>query len=119
MKYIKHILSIILFLAFISQSSAEIIKSIKINGNNRISDDTIQVLGGINKGDDVNSNQLNLILKNLYETNFFKNIKIDFNNGILLLDVEENPIIQEVKFNGIKANKLKEFLYDNLNLKNK
>ena len=119
MNNIKNIFFVIIFFVFSTQSFADIIKEIEINGNKRISNETITVLGNINKGEDLNSNQLNIILKNLYETNFFKDIKIEFNNGKLVLNIEENPIIQEVKFNGIKASKLKDFLYDNLNLKNK
>ena len=37
--------------------------------------------------DDLDSNDLNIILKNLYETNFFKNIDIKLKNGNLLINV--------------------------------
>ena len=68
----------------------------------KITKDTILVLGKVNIEDDLDSNDLNIILKNLYETNFFKNIDIKLKNGNLLINVTENSIIQEVKFNGIK-----------------
>ena len=119
MNNIKNILFAIIIIFFSTQSVADIIKEIEINGNDRISDETILVLGNISKGENLNSNQLNIILKDLYETNFFNDIKIEFNNGKIVINIIENPIIQEVKFIGIKANKLKDFLYDNLNLKNK
>ena len=119
MNNIKNILFAIIIIFFSTQSVADIIKEIEINGNDRISNETILVLGNISKGENLNSNQLNIILKDLYETNFFNDIKIEFNNGKIVINIIENPIIQEVKFIGIKANKLKDFLYDNLNLKNK
>ena len=81
MNNIKNILFAIIIIFFSTQSVADIIKEIEINGNDRISDETILVLGNISKGENLNSNQLNIILKDLYETNFFNDIKIEFNNG--------------------------------------
>ena len=74
-------------------SNAEIIKKIEISGNDRISDDTIILFSEISINDDLNENELNLILKRLFETDFFKNINLSFNNNLLLINVEENPII--------------------------
>jgi len=42
----------------------------------------------------------------LYETNFFKNIVVNFKDQILLINVEENPIIENVNYNGIKSNRI-------------
>ena len=117
-KFKSHIILFIL-LIFFSNSKAEVINSVEINGNERIAKETILVLSNISTGDDLDEFKINEIVKNLYETNFFKNINIDLKNGVLTINVEENPIIQEIKFNGIKQEKLKEFIYDNLNLKNK
>ena len=49
---------------------------------------------------------MNTILKNLYETNFFKNVNVEFKNNILLIKILENPIIETINYNGIKSNKL-------------
>ncbi len=119
MKKFKFLIIISVLFLSTFYSKAEIIKDIIISGNERITKDTILVLGKVNIEDDLDSNDLNIILKNLYETNFFKNIDIKLKNGNLLINVTENSIIQEVKFNGIKKKELQEFLYDNLNLKNK
>ena len=50
------------------------------------------------------------MLNDLYETNFFKNITINFKEQILLIAVEENPIIEVVNYNGIKSNKILELI---------
>ena len=76
------------------------------------------MFGKVNLNDDLNNNDLNIIIKNLYETNFFKDIKIDLNNNILKIDIVEKPIIQSIKINGIKAKKIKEPILESLNLKN-
>ena len=87
-------------------SNAEIIKKIEISGNDRISDDTIILFSEISINDDLNENELNLILKRLFETDFFKNINLSFNNNLLLINVEENPIIENINYDGIKKIKL-------------
>ena len=40
-------------------------------------------------------------------SNFFKNVSVDFNENNLVILVEENPIIENVVFNGIKSKTLK------------
>ena len=48
----------------------------KVKGNERISDETIKMFSNINIGDDIDENELNEILKKIYETNFFENVKV-------------------------------------------
>ena len=66
-------LTILVFLS-ITQSYAEIIKNIEILGNERIPDETIKMFSGVKINDDIDQQNLNEILKNLYESNFFKNV---------------------------------------------
>ena len=112
---------ILIFTIFFNTSVfADKIDSIKIIGNKRVSNETILLFSKISKNSEItNENELNNIFKNLYETNFFSDIKISFENSILTIVVEENPIIQKVEFKGIKSNKLQESVYKNLILKNK
>ncbi len=56
----------------------------------------------MNISDDINSENLNTAFKKLYETDYFKNIEINFDDGVLSIKVEENPLIQSVIINGIK-----------------
>ena len=53
-----------------------------------------------------------MIIKKLYETNFFKNINLDFSNNVLKINVEENPLIQSLVFEGIKKQSLIEKIKD-------
>ena len=117
---IKKILISIFFLIFSSSILiADEIKKIVIDGNKRITDDTIIVFSGINVGSQVNNDDLNDIVKKLYETNFFKDIKINFKQGILNLKVSENAIIQSVVFNGVKNKRILNTLEENIQLKEK
>jgi len=81
---------------------SEIIKKIEINGNNRLADETIILFSELDVNDNIESEDLNNAFKKLFETDYFKDIKISFNNGYLKIDVEENPLIQSIIINGIK-----------------
>ena len=111
-------LTIIIFLS-ITQSYAEIIKNIEILGNERIPDETIKMFSGVQINDDVDQQNLNEILKNLYETNFFKNVSINVTKNNLKIVVVENPIIEKVTFKGIKSKTIKKEISENLNLKSR
>ena len=113
------IFTISIFLLLTSLLVAKPIDELIIKGNERISSETIKVFSGFNKGDDVNQNDLNDIIKSLYETNFFENVTIEIVNNNLIITVKENPIIQEVVIEGIKKESLKNQIYDSLILKNK
>ena len=100
-------------------SNAEIVKNIFIKGNERISNETIKVFSSIKKGDDIDTSKLNQILKDLYDTNFFENIKVNFENQDLIIIVKESPIINKVIFNGIKSKTLKDSISENILLKSR
>ncbi len=111
--------SSIIYLLLLTFSFAEIVKKIQINGNKRISNETIQVLGEISLNDDLTEEDLNISLKKLYETNFFKDLKISLENNILKIDIIENPIIEDIQISGIKNKTLLSFIKDSMNLKNR
>ena len=116
----KKIFKINFILLFItSLSFAQIITDIKVNGNQRISKESIIVFSDINLGKNYDNDELNTIFKNIYETNFFKEINLKINKTILEISVVENPIIEDVQINGIKSKKLSEFLFERIKLKNR
>ena len=43
-----------------------------------------------------NENNLNDILKDIYQSNFFKEVTISIDNSILNINVVENPIIDKL-----------------------
>ncbi len=110
---------ITIFFLIFSNLSAEVIKKLDVKGNDRISAETIKVYGEINVGEDYSAFDLNKILKNLYNTNFFEDIKISLNDNILNIVVKEYAVINYVDFQGEKANKVKEAIIERLQLKPK
>ncbi len=110
---------LILVLIFTSEVFAEKINQIEVSGNQRISDQTIMVLGNINKDQNFDNDYINNILKDLYNSNFFKDVNILISNGLLKIDVIENPIIEDIQFTGIKNKGLIENISESIVLKNR
>ena len=105
------------FFLLLNFSNADTVKNIIINGNERISDETILVFSSIKIGDEVNNKKLNEIVNNLYDTNFFDNVSTIFENQILQIEILESPIIDNVIFKGIKSKTLKSTITKNILLK--
>lgn len=116
---ILRFITFIILIIFINPAKAEIVKEFVIEGNSRVNTETIQMFSGIAIGDDVNENILNKSLKNLYETNFFSNVEITFDDSVLKIILDENPIIQNLIFEGVKNNSLNELLQSSISIKSK
>ena len=118
-KTLKKLLSLnILFFTFlIFPINADIVEKIEIVGNKRISAETIKMFSQVKIGMNYEEKEINNILKLLYETNFFRDIKVSLNNKNLIIIVDENPIIENITFNGIKSNTLRNKITKDLLLK--
>ncbi len=106
----KSILITFLYFSLICFAKSEIIKKFDITGNDRISDQTILMFSDLEIGQNVNQIQLNEALKELYYTDYFKDIKISLDQGILTINVIENPIIQRIVIKGVKEEKLRKII---------
>ena len=107
----------VFFLMMSSYSMA--LEKIVIDGNKRLSDETIKIYGKINNYKDYDNSTLNVILNNLYETGFFENVKISFDNDILKISVVENAIIENIEINGVRNEEFRENLLKNMKLKDR
>ena len=100
----KSFFLILLFLS--SHAFSNSLNKIEIIGNDRISDETIKLFISTDINDEINDVKLNEILKDLYDTNFFKDISLNFKDQILTIKVQENPIIENISYNGVKSEKI-------------
>ena len=96
-------LSIIFFLLICFTASAKNIEKIIVEGNKRISDQTIIMFSNANIQDKIEINDINNILKRIYDSNFFDDVKVNFENNILTISVVEKAIIENIKYEGIKS----------------
>lgn len=111
----------ILLLSFYSlvNLKAETVNSIKITGNNKISIETIKIYGDIQLDKNYSEIDLNRILNNLYETDFFEDVKVSVNNNILEINVKEYPIVNQLLIIGEKSNNYKKQIEKIINTKQK
>ena len=116
-KFFLHVIVFSIFFTFTSYSKNY--ENIIINGNERISNETILIFSKISDDKSLGENSINDILKRLYKSGFFKDVSVKIENNNLTINVLENPIIQTVFINGIKRKKTEESLYDILSLKNR
>ena len=101
---------------FMSLAGAETLQKFEISGNKRISDQTIIIFSELEINEEITKSKLDKVIKKLYQSNFFKNINLSFENQTLFLKVEENPIIENLEINGIKKQSLVEFIKGRLQL---
>jgi len=106
----------IILIFFCTSVNSEMIKRFEISGNKRISNETIIIFSDVDLNEEVSKPKLDKVLKNLYQTNFFRNINLNFENQILYIEVEENPIIENLQIVGIKKQSLVEFIKDKMQL---
>ena len=102
------IISIFLFILSMSNLKAETINKIIVEGNNRVSHDTVIMFSGVSLNDDLSEENLNQVLKRLYGSNFFELASVKVENNILVIKVKEYPIIQNVIYEGIKSSEMLE-----------
>ena len=95
----------LLSILVISKSNAEIVKNFTVNGNKRISDETIKIYGKIELNKDYSEKDLNKILQNLYSTNFFQDINVKISNNNLIIDVKEFPTVNQLIVLGEKSSR--------------
>ena len=110
---------IVIFSIFQLQALSEDYKNILINGNERISDETILIFSEIPPKKFLDESSLNSILKKLYNSGFFNDVVVKIINNNLIIDVIENPIIQTVFIEGIKSKKLEKKINEVLSLKDR
>ena len=112
-KFIFYILFLIL-ITFNLSLRAEVIDKIIINGNKRISDQTIILYGKIKIKEDIDEQKINEIISNLNSTNFFEDIDIELKNKILTLNLKEYPVLNQILIIGEPSKKLSEQIKKNL-----
>jgi len=98
---------------------AETINKIIVEGNNRVSTETIIMFSGVSVNDDLSENKINEVLKLLYGSNFFELVSVKIENNILKINVKEYPIIQNIIYDGIKSSTMLEEIKKKVNLKSR
>ena len=75
---------------------------IVIEGNNRISSEEITQYSGFEVGKVYSKEDISAIIKNLFSTNLFVDIKVKLDQNTLYINVLETPIISRINVDGNK-----------------
>lgn len=100
-KNVRYFISLLTVGLFISTAAwAETIQSIKVNGNIRVENETVLSYIGVNEGDEYVAGSSARMIKSLYNTGLFDRVDIQWNSGVLSVNITENPVVNKVVFEG-------------------
>jgi outer membrane protein insertion porin family len=93
-----------LAIQFVSVSVAEaaVVRSIDVQGNQRVDDETIRSYVGIAPGQSFSNNDIDEAVKRLFGTGMFSDVRINQVGSTLVVQVEEHSIVNQVLFQGNK-----------------
>ena len=111
--------SFLFILLITSNLKAEVVNKFNIQGNERISSETIKIYGDLKENKDYSESDLNKILKDLYETEFFENINLEIKNNELNIIVNEYPYINQLIIIGEKTKRYTNQIKEIIKLKEK
>lgn len=94
--------------ALVALSNAAVIKEIKFSGLNHLSNASALNLTGLKVGETINLDKINTAILNLYKQNYFENIAVEENKGVLNIIVTEKPSIAKITVTGIASNDRKQ-----------
>jgi outer membrane protein insertion porin family len=93
-----------LFLLFTNFTYAEEQQAnfLVIEGNNRVSSEEIAEYSGFQVGKIYNNDEISNVIKNLFSTNLFTDIRVNLDQNTLYISVVETPIISRINIDGNK-----------------
>ena len=80
--------------------SSVIISEVRVEGNQRIEDDTVKSYLLVSAGTPYDPSRVDRSLKALFNTGLFADVSIRQDGTVLIVDVVENPIINRLAFEG-------------------
>ena len=78
------------------------IQAINVVGNQRIESGTIRSYMLVRPGDPFDPDRLDRSVKTLFSTGLFKDVQLSRSGNVLIVNVEENPLVNQVAFEGNK-----------------
>ena len=95
-----------LCLLLVSQSARSdeefIVSDIQVRGLQRISEGTVLNYLQVNVGDRFSLSNVGPAIKSLFKTGFFKDVTLEREGTVLVVNVEERPSIAKILFEGNK-----------------
>ena len=83
-------------------ANAATVNAIQVIGSERVEPSTVLTYLSLKRGDEVTQEALDEALKSLFATGLFADVQVSETAGVVTVHVVENPIINEVAFEGNK-----------------
>ncbi|MEM1048868.1 MAG: outer membrane protein assembly factor BamA [Pseudomonadota bacterium] len=96
------IITVCAVLAFAGTSVAAVVNSIVVEGNTRLSEETIKSYLTITPGVPFGTFELDASIKALFETGLFDDVDLVTRGSTLVVVIDENPVINKISFEGNK-----------------
>ncbi len=84
----------------IAVAQAAVVSSIRVEGNRRVERDTVLSYMQVQTGQNANADNIDASIKALFQTGLFADVRIFRRGNGLVVQVEENPLINRVAFEG-------------------
>lgn len=79
------------------------VSDIRVEGLQRVPAGSVFAAIPVNVGDDVNQMEIRQIIRSLFETGTFDDVKVGRDGNVLVIRVEERPAIESIEIEGNKA----------------
>lgn len=89
-------------LLFSQLAAAFVVEDIRVEGLQRISAGTVFNYLPVKTGDEVNADNTSQIIRTLYKTGFFKDVRLEHEGDVLIVFVRERPAVAEINISGNK-----------------
>ncbi|TDJ86567.1 outer membrane protein assembly factor BamA [Campylobacter volucris] len=96
------------FFALSSSLCASTIKEIKFEGLSQLSKESALAISKLKIGQKISVASIDTAVKNLFSRNYFKDIVVEENNGVIIFKVVEKPSIGKIDIQGIASNDRKQ-----------
>ena len=83
-----------------AQAQSGVIRDIQVTGNRRVEPETVRSYLKFNVGDAYDPGKVDQSIKSLFATGLFADVRIDRESTGVLVTVTENPVINQVAFEG-------------------
>ncbi|WP_206455990.1 outer membrane protein assembly factor BamA [Aurantimonas marina] len=87
-------------LAVVTAVEAAVVNRIEVRGNSRVEAETIRNFTRIQSGQNVSEAEQDEVVRRLFATGLFSDVRVSQSGGTLVVQVDENQIVNQVLFQG-------------------
>jgi len=102
-RFLRFVFFVVIILPLAAAAEPFVIKDIRVEGLQRISAGTVFNYLPVKIGQRVDSDETASIVRALYKTGFFKDVRLEREGDVLIVFVRERPAIAKIKIDGNKS----------------